>query len=61
MSKERAYVEETVVGPKLFVGGVEVRRWLGCTYNDEAKQLAEKVNEGLDKWQRLENIANNDD
>jgi hypothetical protein len=59
--KERAYVEETVVGPKLIVGGVEVRRWLGCAYDDEAKQLADKINEGLYEWQRLENISNNDD
>ncbi|KWN80886.1 hypothetical protein WM24_23940 [Burkholderia ubonensis] len=61
MGEPLVKVEDTVVGPKLIVAGVEVRQWLGRAYDDEAKVLAEKIEDALYEWMRRESIANNDD
>lgn len=39
-----ARVVQTVAGPKLFVYGVEVRRWLGTAYDKDAADLAFDIN-----------------
>jgi hypothetical protein len=40
-----ARVEETPVGPKLYVYGVFVHRWLGCVHDAEARFIAGRINE----------------
>lgn len=43
-AREVAHVKETLVGPVLFVHGVEVARWLGCCHDAHAHTLAESIN-----------------
>lgn len=53
MSAKALYVERFVrvefsnSGPRLYVGGVEVRSWVGCAHDGEAIDLARKVNSCL--------------
>jgi hypothetical protein len=42
-----AYVETTLVGPRLIVGGVCVRWWNGEKYEAEAQDMADQINEDL--------------
>ena len=44
-----AIVEKTSTGPKLYIAGVFVSGWLGISYNDEADNLADKINSVLDQ------------
>lgn len=39
-----ARVEETNVGPILFVHGVQVRHWLGTMHNKDAHDMADTIN-----------------
>ncbi|WP_231691678.1 MULTISPECIES: hypothetical protein [Burkholderia] len=39
-----ARVEETSVGPKLFVNDVLVYWWLGCMHDEKVKEIARKIN-----------------
>ena len=40
----RAEVKQTPAGPRLRIGNVEVRSWLGTNFNDAAYVLADEIN-----------------
>jgi hypothetical protein len=39
-----AHIEETPVGPRLFVNDVLVHSWFGCGYDESVKMIAEQIN-----------------
>ena len=47
-NKPNAIVEETCVGPRLLVNGIEVRGWLGTAYNQDARDIARYINNAAD-------------
>ena len=46
-SNTRVWVEETAVGPFLYIGSIAVRSWFGTAYNEEAKRLASAIQKEL--------------
>ena len=41
-------VKLTNAGPRLHIGNLEVRKWNGVVYNDEAQRLAKSIRRTID-------------
>lgn len=40
----KAFVRKSTAGPSLYIGDVEVHRWIGAGFDDEADRLAARIN-----------------
>ena len=54
-------VEKTPAGPRLLLGDICIRSWLGTKFDEEADALAARINERIDSGREPEPVSNHDD